>query len=350
LKQTRGYQRQFQSSYVAQFRRLLRLYVRDQYGSQEISILGIADPHIPEAELQRYISKRALLKIQYSLNDARYLSLTEDKTIFYAVCDSFQIPSPKVYAVFSAREGWLADGSFLRGRDQWVDYLERAAPREFIIKPGFGVYGRGLKMLERQDRRWLCKSGLSYDSRELYECLASDPDFDRFVLQERVRNHDDFSWVSRTEALQTARITTLMKRNREPQIIYTQFKIVKGNNITDNFASGETGNLLARLDVATGKVVAVVGKQNGSLRSITRDEQTGINYLDFTLPLWAEAKKLALQAAMKFWPIQTIGWDIAITQSGPVLIEGNQCWDPMQNLFKENHIFREHLSQIVPSS
>jgi len=344
LKETRGYQRHFQSSYVSQFRRLLRLYGKDNYTSEEISILGIANPRIPLAELQQYISKHDLLRMQYSLNDAHYRSLTEDKTIFYGLCDSFHIPSPTLYAYFSPPGGWLKDGSIVQGQVQWVNYFECLAPREFVIKPSLGVYAHGFRMIERQEQRWRCRSGHTYSSHELYQSLTQDPHYDRFILQERVRNHDDLTQVSHSEALQTVRIVTLMNSKGTPQIINALLKIVQGNNITDNFAGGDSGNLLANLDIETGQILAVVGKQNGSLESITHNQQTHTSYLEFTLPLWKEVKELALHAATKFSPLQTIGWDIAITQNGPLMIEGNQCWDPGQNFFKEGLILRNQMS------
>ena len=344
LQETRDYQRHFQSSYVSQFRRLRRLYVKDNFTSEEISLLGIANPRIPLAELQQYISKHDLLKMQYSLNDPHYISLTEDKTIFYGLCDSFHIPTPALYACFSPSGGWLKDGSIIRDQVDWINYFERLAPREIVIKPSLGVYARSFRVLERQEKGWCGGSGHTYSSEELYQSLTQDPLYDRFILQERVRNHEGLTQVSNSETLQTVRVVTLMNSRGTPQIINALLKIVQGNNITDNFAGGDSGNLLANLDITTGQILAVVGKQNGSLENITHNQQTHSSYLEFTVPLWEEVKELALHAATKFLPIKTIGWDIGITQNGTLIIEGNQCWDPGQNFFKEGLLLRNQLS------
>jgi hypothetical protein len=44
------------------------------------------------------------------------------------------------------------------------------------------------------------------------------------------------------------------------------------------------------------------------------------------LPHWAEVRDVALQAARVFPWARSIGWDIAISDRGPVLIEGNAEW------------------------
>lgn len=111
LKETYDYQRHFQASYVSQFRGLRRLYVKDNFTSVEISTLGIANPRIPLAEIQQHISKHDLLEIQYSLNDAHYISLTEDKAIFYGLCDSLErnerTGSARSDKVFTHQNDWM---------------------------------------------------------------------------------------------------------------------------------------------------------------------------------------------------------------------------------------------------
>ena len=48
----------------------------------------------------------------------------------------------------------------------------------------------------------------------------------------------------------------------------------------------------------------------------------------YRVPLWAEVKRLALDAAAAFPWARAIGWDIAVAERGAVLIEGNARWSP----------------------
>jgi len=47
---------------------------------------------------------------------------------------------------------------------------------------------------------------------------------------------------------------------------------------------------------------------------------------DCQLPYWNEVKDLVEKAHKQFYYVQSIGWDVAITPNGPILIEGNDNW------------------------
>ena len=46
------------------------------------------------------------------------------------------------------------------------------------------------------------------------------------------------------------------------------------------------------------------------------------------LPMWDEALELAHAAMPHFLPNRSIGWDVAITDRGPVIVEANREWTP----------------------
>ena len=43
-------------------------------------------------------------------------------------------------------------------------------------------------------------------------------------------------------------------------------------------------------------------------------------------PRYKETVEIALKAAQCLYGIRAIGWDIAITADGPIIIEGNDNW------------------------
>jgi hypothetical protein len=80
------------------------------------------------------------------------------------------------------------------------------------------------------------------------------------------------------------------------------------------------------VDLETG--VLVRGRTRESLQDTTVIPGTATPFVGFQLPDWPEMKALALRAAEAFPWARSIGWDIAPSDHGPVLIEGNEEWSP----------------------
>jgi Sugar-transfer associated ATP-grasp len=57
------------------------------------------------------------------------------------------------------------------------------------------------------------------------------------------------------------------------------------------------------------------------VREYTRD------HVALRLPYWDEVKNLAARAARAVAPLRYVGWEIALTNDGPVVIEGNDPSD-----------------------
>ena len=47
----------------------------------------------------------------------------------------------------------------------------------------------------------------------------------------------------------------------------------------------------------------------------------------FEIPFFKEAVEMSKDLHSKLYRVHSIGWDIAITQNGPVFIEGNSLWE-----------------------
>jgi hypothetical protein len=68
------------------------------------------------------------------------------------------------------------------------------------------------------------------------------------------------------------------------------------------------------------------GRSRHDFSSVSVIPGTAKRFVGFQLPQWDQIKKLALGAAMVFPWARAIGSDIAITDQGPVFIEGNAHW------------------------
>ena len=59
---------------------------------------------------------------------------------------------------------------------------------------------------------------------------------------------------------------------------------------------------------------------------LLRHPVTLAEFWKFQIPYWNDVKEIAVKAQKVFHHMKSIGWDIAITHKGPIIIEGNQNW------------------------
>jgi hypothetical protein len=69
------------------------------------------------------------------------------------------------------------------------------------------------------------------------------------------------------------------------------------------------------------------GLQISTGKKFTKHPLTGIKFSEFTIPFWDAAKELVVNAHKHLYGMNSVGWDVAITPYGPILIEGNSKWD-----------------------
>lgn len=318
------------ASAMAVLLRFARLYILSRYSREELFPLGLCDPHLGQAELEACMSREDLYDMQLLFNPPSYNYVTEDKVVFYLFCKSAGIRIPELFAVFDPVLGWTADETHLNSRDDWLRYFAESVPDAFVIKPALGVHGMALGAFQRNASGFVDGAGKQYLPADLYEFMATNADFSRFVIQQRLANHPELVRISGSEAVQTVRAITLVREGEVPELLLAVQKIVKGSGVADNFRWGRTGNMVASVDLENGTLDRIVtGAQHGvGMREVEQHAVTGVTLKGYRLPLWDQLRALVIDAARKMLPIRTVGWDVALTPDGPVIVEGNMWWHP----------------------
>jgi len=120
--------------------------------------------------------------------------------------------------------------------------------------------------------------------------------------------------------LPTVRIVTLDSGNG-PQVYRCCMKLTGNGNVADNF--WRKGNLLAPIDSETGALQAALTAMGIDGKLVTHHPDTGAKIEETVVPFWEEAKALSLSVAEFYKNALLIGFDIAITDDGPVIVEVN---------------------------
>jgi Sugar-transfer associated ATP-grasp len=64
------------------------------------------------------------------------------------------------------------------------------------------------------------------------------------------------------------------------------------------------------------------------IERIERHPDSGFRFRDFSVPQWQALREAASNAAKAFPEFRTVGWDVALTPIGPMILEGNWHYDP----------------------
>lgn len=193
---------------------------------------------------------------------------------------------------------------------------------DLFIKP---IRGRGGRGAERWDRvapfTFRGVAGETLSAPALLDRLVARSEQRPLIVQPRLRPNSHLAPMT-AGALPTTRILTCLDEHGEPEVMASMLRTSFGANRTvDNLHAGGIGALV---DVASGTLSKASNLgSDASLGWFSAHPDSGAPIEGTRLPYWKEAKALAIAAHRCFADRVAIGWDIAILEDGPILVEGN---------------------------
>ena len=238
------------------------------------------------------------------INPRESLPLLGDKLLFHLMLDRMQVPVRRaVLAGLVTRGRFMPVGAF----HDW----EQAAAEPLIAKPVSGSGGRGVMRLER----------------------GSPPPGSGTYLVERCITPHPYAARIFPGALNTVRVMTARDPGtRQPFILGAAHRFGTARSApTDN---RKAGGIVSAVDLATGTVSAAVGLGPGNRREEHRvHPETGGSIQGVVVPFWDELTAAALTLANAFPDLVFVGWDLAVGEHGPIVVEGNAAL-PNPNLLQ----------------
>jgi len=308
-------------------RRARRLCKKESFVLHEIKQMGLLDTEMTDKEIEGLISNKNMVRILRRLNPVPWAEVTHNKAVTQAFLEGGGIPNPRLYAIFCRdSSGWTSEGSHPRTCEQWRRFIDKSLPDEFIVKPTEGSLGEGVELYRRRNGGFVDCAGDECTWRDIHDSMAGDSDNDSYIIQERLRNHAELVRLSGAESLQTVRFISLIDSSGRPRILQALLKFVGNGNLTDNFECGMTGNIEAPVDLESGRLTPAVTGCSG--KRLREHPETGRRFEDFKVPCWSDACDIVLHGSKLLAPSRSLGWDIAITPRGPVVVEINTWWGP----------------------
>lgn len=237
-------------------------------------------------------------------------SVVSDKIAFERHCRRDGIPVIPIIGV--ARDGILRWSRRRRGGD-------------WIVKPVDGKGGRGIERWDRVGERRLRKGSELASEGAVERRLAWRSAAEPCLIQPRIENHPALTDLN-NGALATVRALTCLDEQGAPELVAAVFRMAIGsNNVVDNV---HAGGIVAAIDLERGTLGPATNLGTDvRLGWLSRHPVSGAPIEGRLLPCAEQIKPFAERAHRSFADRTIVGWDIAITPGGLVLVEANGAPD-----------------------
>ncbi|MDD3926105.1 MAG: sugar-transfer associated ATP-grasp domain-containing protein [bacterium] len=245
-----------------------------------------------------------------------YICVVMDKFLFGTVLSGLGFPTPLNIALCNqGRVTWLE-----RGHTEPVSSLQEHGNLDVYCKPIAGQTGTGIFPLRIEDgRAYISGKETAWD--KLFARLHN-----RYLIQERLVQHSVLSEIH-PHSVNTVRIVTI-NNGKSVEMFSSFLRLGANGSRCDNVSQG---GIAVSLNEATGELGTdgfykphlIPPGGNGR---IDRHPDTGVVFRGIKIPFYGEAVAMAKSIHSYLYGLSSVGWDVAITEEGPVFIEGNSRW------------------------
>jgi len=280
------------------------------------------EPRFDDAARRAFLGERGQAALFRRFCRRNWYAVAHDKLLYYATMQGLGFRVPAVRALAHAARPY--PGALpLRDAGAVAAYL-RQAPYPLFGKPVAALYSVGTAALDGYDAtsdKVLFGNGAASPAGEF---AGEVWEFARqgYLFQERLEPHPAVRAVCGRIA--TVRVVVLLDRG-VPEVFRALWKIPAGSNMADNF--WRSGNMLAALDGASGRILRVVQGVGTRQRDVEAHPDTGVPLVGFALPDWDKAMATVLAAAAYLPGFGMQSWDVALCADGPMLLELNVVGD-----------------------
>lgn len=257
------------------------------YGCRSYQYSDMGFYKIPYIERSRIMTSRHVAKA-YRLNDTEKLRYFNSKSEFDKHFDKF------------IQRAWI---NCRTSSPEQIETFLRNYP-EVIVKPNGGQAGNSVTKINTTE----------INIQEYAQTVSGK----NRVMEECVKQHPALSYGSRS--VNTIRMATMVDRNGEAHILTASFRCGIGDSIVDNWSAG---GVAYPINLDYGRIESYGFQADNMNTPVYVHPGTNTFMLGEIIPYWEEAKAMVLEACKVFPTVRYIGWDIAITPNGPLLIEGN---------------------------
>ena len=259
------------------------VYCSVKYGAGPYDYQEFEFYNLNSKERKTYLTRVKNNAIVRMFNDKEIAKKFDDKVKFN-----------KIFNKYLKRDWLYLDNNY----EEFVKFCE--SKKDFIAKPVGGSGGEGIELIKVDKKNY----------KKTYEYLVSN---NKLLIEEKIIQNKKIGMLNKT-SVNTFRIVSFFD-GKETHILNVVFKIGNGG-VTDNFSSGSMYTF-----VRDGKIIVPAIDRNDNI--FYEHPISKINIVGYEIPNYDKAIDLVKECAKKVPEVKYVGWDVAITDSDAVIIEGN---------------------------
>jgi hypothetical protein len=246
-----------------------------------------------------------------------YKVILRDKLLFHNYLKGLNIKTPKILCV-----GY-------RDKIISLEHGKQASIREFVdvhpnctlfFKDRTGERGKGVYKVDIKENIYINGRISSLD--ELIRILLEVNDY---VIQEKIEQHKLLARYH-SESVNTVRIMTI-KNKTGVHVLDAIMRFGTGGSSVDNLSAG---GIAVGVDCSKGCLkeygYKVSLRPTPIIKRVLKHDDSDILFKDFNIPFFTQAVD-EIKKMHSLLDLHSIGWDAAISEEGPIYIEGNDNWD-----------------------
>lgn len=260
------------------------------------------------------------------LNPLKYYSLARNKYLSHKMLEHAGVRKSELYCYYQPEARYAASDENACDLAQVLRILRQKNVQSCVVKTTESSHGDNVWVIKaiayQEDDALLTR----FDDKTLR--LSAVLGEDSLVFESVVRQTAQFAAFN-ASSVNTVRFMTTLWPDGSARIIATFIKIGRAGKCVDNAGGGGNGgNVDVCIDTETGKTqYAILYEGWRHIKDIAVHPDSGSPLNDVVIEHWDAIKSEVLRFQQAFPFCKAAGWDIAITDEGPVVIEVNDFWD-----------------------
>lgn len=301
-------------------------YRLESYSLYDLSPAHAAEYLPDKVRFQSFSSSRVASTLFINGSFAR--NILDDKLLFTELLAD-KLPIPGILALIERGETFAhvqdAHAQNALAQDKGAqDVLGLAeAHGSVVLKPSDGSRGRGIYQLDRKPNLEL--NGRTVTPAEVQELTKK---LDNYLVTETV-DQADYAKLIYPATTNTVRVITFIDPDtKEPFVARAVHRF--GTNETRPTDNWSCGGLCALVDLQTGTLgpgVKHAKRTQGKLEWCSHHPDTDAAIEGVHIPRWEEICNTLLEVVRRAPFLVYVGWDVAVTEDGFFIIEGNKNTD-----------------------